>query len=461
VFKKLNIEREKAFYGTLISLCIPLALQSVLAYSVTTLDSIMLGALGEVPMSAANIGLQPFNIVSGIIRGLILGGTVLMAQYYGKGDTKSIKTTMAICMRLNIVISLACTAVTGLFPKPIMGIFSTDQAVLDAGVDYLRIMSFTYALYAVSLTYQLTCRALQDARTPLIINLITYVTNIGLNYCFIFGKFGCPQMGVTGAAVGTLIARIIEFGLCAGHLLIFNKTLQFKVKDFFAKSKRLMGDIWKYGLPSLLSEMIFTIGMAAYAVIFGRLGTMAMAANTIATMGSRVGEVFTGCIASASAVMIGKTIGEGDLKRVKVQVKTFNTVVMGAALCSVVILLCINPLLISLYNVAPETVEMAKSMCFVNALFQVAYAFEMLYVCGLLVGSGDTNYIFWYTTIVMWGVTMPLAFAGAFLFDLNPVLVFVILKCDYAIKGVVGYIRTKGTKWIKEVTVGSEEAAKA
>ena len=453
MFKKLNIVRDRSFYGTLISLCIPLALQSMLAYSVNTLDSIMLGALGEVPMSAVNIGLQPFNIVSGIIRGLILGGTVLMAQYYGKGDTKSIKTTMAICMRVNLLISVVCTLVTGLFPKPIMGIFSTDQAVIDAGVGYLRVISFTYALYAISLTYQLTCRALQDARTPLIINLITYATNIGLNYCFIFGKFGCPQMGVTGAAVGTLIARVLEFALCGGHLLLFNKTLQFKPADFFAKSKRLTGDIWKYGLPSLLSEMIFTLGMSAYAIIFGRLGTLAMAANSIASIATRIGETFTGCIASASAVMIGKTIGEGDLDRAKLQVKTFNVVSMCAALCSIVILLAINPILISLYNIAPETVEMAKQMCFFNALFQIAYAFEMLYVCGLLVGSGDTNYIFWYTTIIMWGITMPIAFAGAFLFKWSPIVVFIILKCDYVIKGVVGYIRTKGNKWIKEVTV--------
>jgi Na+-driven multidrug efflux pump len=151
--------------------------------------------------------------------------------------------------------------------------------------------------------------------------------------------------------------------------------------------------------------------------------------------------------------MIGKTIGEGDLDRAKLQVKTFNVVSMCAALCSIVILLAINPILISLYNIAPETVEMAKQMCFFNALFQIAYAFEMLYVCGLLVGSGDTNYIFWYTTIIMWGITMPIAFAGAFLFKWSPIVVFIILKCDYAIKGVVGYIRTKGTKWIKEVTV--------
>lgn len=453
MLKKLRIEKDREFYAALIALAIPLALQSVLTYSVTTLDSIMLGSLGEIPMSAANIANQPFMIVSGIIRGLVLGGSVLIAQYWGKRDIASIKKVIAICMRINVIISLICTAITALIPAQIMRIFSTDTEVILAGATYLRVISFTYALYAISLTYQLACRAMQDARTPLLINLVTYASNIFLNYCFIFGKFGFPKLGITGVAIGTLIARVIEVVCSAGHLTVFNKTLCFQAKDIFAKSKRLTGDLIKYGLPSLLSEMIFSLGMAAYAVIFGRLGTVAMAANTIATMTSRVGEVLVGGVGSAAAVLIGKTIGQGDLKRARLQVSTFNVVTFFTGIVSMLVILVAKDFVLSLYNVAPETSAMASTMTIWTGLFQIAVGFEILYVCGVLVGSGDTNFIFWFTTIIMWCITMPLAFLGAFVFKWDPIVVFIILKSDFLIKGIVGYVRTRGTKWIKEVTV--------
>mgnify|MGYP003376057980 CR=1 FL=1 len=450
--RKIAIERDQGFYGSVLSLAIPLALQSALMYSVTTLNSIMLGALGEIPMSASAIADQPFNIVSGIFRGLTLGGAILIAQYWGKGDTKAIRRVIAIGIRCSVLISLLTAILVIAFPAPIMGVFSTDKAVIDAGIDYLRIVALTYPMFAVSNCYMLSVRATENARTPLLINLLSYGVNILLNYGFIFGKFGLPEMGITGVAIGTLLARGIEFVCVLVHMLCINKKVRMKLSDFVKRDKLLFKDFMTYAAPSLLSEMIFTIGMSAYSVIFGRLGTTTIAANTVAEMLHRIGSGFFAGLSGASSVIIGKTIGSGDIQRAKLQKKTFNVLAMGAGLFTTALLLVIKNFILSLYNIAPETYAMADKMIVINAIFMIAYAYESLYVTGLQVGSGDATNILIYTTIIMWGITMPIAFAGAFWFKLSPLVVFVILKCDYAVKGVYGYFRTRGDKWIKQVT---------
>ena len=166
----------------------------------------------------------------------------------------------------------------------------------------------------------------------------------------------------------------------------------------------------------------------------------------------RIGSVFFAGLSGASSVIIGKTIGSGDIQRAKLQKKTFNVLAMGVGLFTTALLLVIKNFVLSLYNIAPETYAMADKMIVINAIFMIAFAYESLYVTGLQVGSGDATNILIYTTIIMWGVTMPIAFAGAFWFKLSPLVVFVILKCDYAVKGVYGYLRTRGDKWIKQVT---------
>lgn len=452
----IAIERDRYFYGSVLSLAVPLALQSALMYSVTTLNSIMLGALGEVPMSASAIADQPFLIVSGILRGLTLGGAVLIAQYWGKGDTDAIKRVLAIAVRSSVLLALITAVAVILLPTQIMGIFSTDKEVINAGINYLRIVALTYVMFAVSNAYMLSVRATENAKTPLIINLVTYSVNIFLNYGFIFGKFGLPKMGITGVAIGTLIARIIELSCVLVHMFFINPHVRMKISDFMHKDKVLFKDFLSYAAPSMLSEMIFTIGMAAYSVIFGRLGTTTIAANTIAEVLHRIGSTFLSGLSGASSVIIGKTIGSGDIQRAKLQKKTFNVLGMGLGIFTMILVLSIKNLVLGFYNIAPATHAMADQMIIINGLCMIAFAYESLYVTGLQVGSGDTTNILIYTTVIMWGIIMPLAFAGAFWFKFSPIVVFIILKCDYVIKGFYGYFRTRGSKWIKQVTRDKE-----
>ena len=451
--KRRWIETDPAFYRSVMLLAIPLMLQSILSLSVTTVDSIMLGHMSEISMSAANIANQPFNIVSGIIRGLAVGSGVMIAQYWGKQDKDSIKQILAIVLRINVVASLVCAIVSFAFPAQLMSLFTSSKEIAQAGVVYLRIISLTYVLFAFSLTYQLALRSMEDARTPLFINLITYGSNMLLNYCLIFGKFGLPELGITGAAIGTLIARGIEIICYLIHMLALDKKLCMGLQDFWLKSKDLTRDLVRYGMPSLLSEMVFTIGLSMYTLIFGHLGTAATSANTIVTMATRVSEVLQTGVSGAAAVLIGKTIGKGDMDKIRPRGAAFNVMTMGVAVLAGVIIIFGKDWLMSLYNVSAETYDLTMQMIMISVVMMPAIGYEFLYVCGTLVGGGDTNFIFWYTTIIMWCITMPLAFLGAFVFKWPVWVVFLILRADYLIKSIVGYIRYRGNKWIKEVTV--------
>jgi len=412
----------------------------------------MLGTLGEIPMSVSNIANQPFTVVSGILRGFVLGACVLVAQYWGKGDTKSIKTVLATSIRYSMLLGAVATVVVFMFPAAIMGIFTNDTQVIELGIDYLRIVAFSYVLFGFSTNYLLSLRSMENAKLPFLINVVSYSINIFLDYAFIFGKFGLPQMGITGVAIGTLMARCVEFGICACHMLFKNKKLGFTVKDLFSSDKQLTRDLFKYGIPSTLSEAVFNLGMAAYAVVFGHLGTTAISANTIAEVVTRITQVMMSGISGASAVLIGKTIGEGDLKRAKLQVRSFNVLNMIACCISMVVVFLLKDFVISLYNVTPETKDLAAKMVTMAIITMIGRGFEVLYVCGILVGGGDTKYIFWYTTAIMWGIVMPAAFISAFVIGIEPHWVYLILKMDYCIKSVVGYFRTRGDKWMKEVT---------
>ena len=460
LFSKMRVEQDAAFYKAVFSLALPLALQSLFTFAVTSIDSIMLGSLGEIPMSVSNIANQPFTVVSGILRGFVLGACVLVAQFWGKKDTKSIKTVLATSIRYSMLLGAVATVAVFCFPATIMGIFTKDQQVISLGIRYLQIVAFSYVLFGFSTNYLLALRSMENAKLPFLINVVSYSINILLDYAFIFGKFGLPQMGITGVAIGTLMARCVEFAICFGHMMFKNKKLGFVPRDLFRKDKELTKTLFKYGIPSTLSEAVFNLGSAAYAVVFGHLGTVAISANTIAEVVTRITQVMMSGISGASAVLIGKTIGEGDLKRAKLQVRSFNVLNMTACVISMVLLVFLKDFVISLYNVTPETKALAGKMVMMAIVTMVGRGFEVLYVCGILVGGGDTKYIFWYTTAVMWGLVMPAAFISAFVIGLAPHWVYLILKMDFVIKSVIGYFRTRGDKWMKEVTKEQPEQLK-
>lgn len=450
--------KDKSFYRSILAIAIPMTMQSILAIGVNALDSVMLGSFGEVEMSAVAQAGQIFFLYSLLMIGFIIGGSILISQYWGKGDMKSIRTVLSITLRFSMALTaVLCTAFIA-FPEFFISIYSKDPRVIAQGAEYLRIAAFSYPLYAVSYTFLLAFRGTEQAKVVLYINGISYSVNMLLNYIFIFGKFGAPALGVKGAAVGTVIARAAELLFVLSYLKFKEKHIHFRISDLKLYNPLLLKDYVKSMMPVMGHEIVWGVGMTSAAFIMGRLSTDAVAAYNIAyTLFHLISSVCIG-LSNASLVLTGKVVGSGKRDLVKQNTYTFLLLALGIGTFSAVLTMALKDVVLSLYNVAPQTKELAGLMIVVMAVVGFLYAFETVTLVGILRGGGDAKTGLYTDLVVMWVIAVPLALLGAFVLGWPAFLVIVTLKIDMPLKAAVGVIRTLRMKWVKNVTRDFEEA---
>ena len=272
------------FYRTIVLLSVPIILQQLLRVSVDTLDSIMLGRIDQVQMSAVSQAQQIFFIFYTVCSGFSAGCSVLIAQYWGRRDTESIKTLVAIGVRSIAVFGVLFSAVVMIWPERLLRIYSSDPELIRLGVPYLRIASLMYPVCAVSTMIFACCRGFEEMKVSFTTNVISYPLNVFLDFCLIFGNFGMPELGIRGAAVGTVIARVVELLILCRFLFRKEKKLSMKPSDLGRRDRRLLGDFWKVGLPIVFHELIWSTGTTAGSSITGQMGTTIVAGYNIANV---------------------------------------------------------------------------------------------------------------------------------------------------------------------------------
>ena len=251
--KNPKIHVERSFYRSLLALTLPVALQNVISYSVNLMDTLMLGGLGEVALSATSLANQVFFIYTVAIFGVAGGAIVLCSQYWGKKDVDSICRVASLALRISAAAGLLFTLVLFLFPRPVMQIFTAEPAVIEAGASYLRIVSLSYFFYGVTSTFLVVLRSVETVNVSVAIYGVSFAVNEIFNYVFMFGKFGAPRMGVAGAAVGTVLARVAEFVMIIAYMLVLEKKIRFRLHMLLWPSGGLARDLVRYGLPVMLN----------------------------------------------------------------------------------------------------------------------------------------------------------------------------------------------------------------
>ena len=303
---KDKIITDRGFYKALMAVAIPIALQNLIGFGVNMMDTIMLGQLGQVQLSASSLANQPFFVFSMFSFGFAAGGSVMISQYWGKGDTDAISKIMAIGLKFVAVLSLVVTALVALFPSQIMGLFTADKQVIAEGVRYLKIIAYSYFFYGVSNCYITSLRGVEQVKISVAIYGTSFFVNVIINYIFIFGKFGAPAMGVAGAAIGTLAARVSELAMSVVYMEFFEKRTGFRFKHLFAPmDKALLGDYVKTSLPVAFNEIAWGFSTSVHAAILGRMGAAVVAANSIVNVVTQLAFVFLFGIANATALQIG------------------------------------------------------------------------------------------------------------------------------------------------------------
>lgn len=444
--------KEKSFYKNIFFLTFPLVFQQLLRLSVDTLNSMMLGNIDQLQMSAVSQANQVFFIFYTVCNGFGVGCCALVAQYWGRKDLESIKTVLATALRSIAIFGLLVTAIVILFPERVMRIYSSDPALIELGASYLRIVAIMYTPCALSVMLFAGCRGIEQVGIFLKTNIISYPVNIILDYVLLFGKLGFPELGITGIAIGTVIARLVELSILATYVLVFEKRMTFKLRDLKRRDSLLSKDFAKVSAPIVAHEIIWSFGTSAGSMITGQLGTSVVAGFNVTTvLYDLCGSLGNGFL-NACSVVIGKTIGMGNVKKVKKQSETiiFMGLILGLAIG--LFTFFIRPAFLSLYSLTPEAESYAMQFM---AVYAVIWPFSLLEMVGMIAilragGDGKTGF---YTDIVsMWLTTIPLAAAGAFVFGWPPVVVVTIIKMTIVIEAIVGIIRVLSMKWVHDLT---------
>lgn len=446
--------REAWFYKTFFRLLAVIALQQLAALAVNLVDNIMLGRYTELALSGATLVNQLQFILQQIAAGIGMGVSVLGSQYWGKNEPEPIKRITGVGLKFALGAGLIFMLMTRFFPGTVLGIFTNDAAVIAEGSKYLRIMCWTYIIFAVSNTLMYSLQSVGTAFIGMVMSLSTIVINMCLNYCLIYGNLGCPELGITGAAIATLTSRIVELVIITGYVLIFDKKLRMRVADLLSLDMTYLGDFSKAALPVMVSGALWGVAQSAQTVILGHMSATVIAASSIASIVFQIFVVVGSASASTASVTMGMTVGSGRLEAVRPYSRTMQAIFLTIGVVSATAMFLCRGAIVSFYSVSPEAKELAKQFLVVLSAASVGSCYEFPVESGIIAGGGDPKYQAIVDNAFMWLFSIPTAALAAFVFGAPAPVVFCFLKADQLLKCIPNSIVCNRYKWVKVLTRG-------
>ena len=442
--------RERKFYRTFFSMTAVVALQNLIVFGVNLADNIMIGQYSENALS----GVAIVNQIQFLLQMIVVAGfgdavAVVSSRYWGAKNLSAIRKLLSITMSLSILAAVLFWAVMFFFPAQVLSLFSSDAAVIAEGVAYTKIVCFTYLFFSVTNCLLASLRSVETVRIGFVVSLIAMVVNIFLNYVFIFGNLGAPRLGAPGAALATLIARVVECAIVLFYVFRMDRKLSMKLREFFRIDLPLLRLYLKVGYPVICAGALWGIAMAAQTAILGHLGSQAIAANSIATTLFQVITVVSMASGSVTAVMMGKTIGEKRMDAIRPYTKTFQVLFLLIGILTGAALFLLRKPVLSLYEITEETRAMSMQFLTVLAVTVIGTAYQVPCLCGIVRGGGDTRFVFINDMIFMWGIVLPVSAVAAFLLNLPPLWVFICLKMDQILKCIVAVVKVNRYSWLR------------
>lgn len=449
----------KNFYKQVCLLIIPMALQNLINVGVQAADVFMLGRVGEKVLSGASLAGQIQFIMTLILFGTTSGATVLTAQYWGKKDTRTIEKILGMGMLIGIGGALAFALAAELIPETLLRIYTNDPEVIAEGVKYLRIVALSYVIMAATQVYLYIMRSIERVVIATVVYGASLIVNIIVNAVLIFGLMGFPKMGIEGAAIGTLISRILGLMIVIWYAKFRNKVVRFHLSDMWNIDKVLLKDFLFYATPVILNELVWGMGSSANTAVIGHLGSAAVAANSVVQVVRELSTVVVFGVSNATAIYLGKTIGERQYELAKAYGRRFAVLSVITGFIATGIILVSAPAVSRFMTLSPEAKSYLMFMFFVMSYFALCQAINTTLVVGVFRSGGDTRFGLRLDATTMWCCSILLGAIAAFVFRASVPVVYVLLMSDEVIKVPITVKRFLGYKWIKNVTREQEELA--
>lgn len=440
------------FYKRVALIAFPVILQQIINMSVNLCDGIMVGQLKETAISGVSAGNQFYLLFNILCMGLGGGTAVLVNQLWGKQEIVEIKKAITIMIRLCIGIASVFMLLSLFGTQAIVKIFSNNPEVCGEAEKYLRTMSFAYIIHGLGLTLSIVYRSVGVVWLSLISSAVSFGLNIFFNWVFIFGKLGFEPMGVKGAALGTVIARAIEFIVIAGYVLFRDKRIGYRISYLKMKCSSISAEYKRYALPVVISDVMLQLGNNLIAIIMGHMknSEIMMAANNVTTITVQISTFFILGLSNAASIIVGNTIGEGKKQEAFGYGKKFLYISIVVGIIAAGLIELLNPIILKAYVLERETIECTKQLVNAISCIVVFQSVSSVLTKGVLRGGGDTRFLMVADVLFLWITAAPLGFLCGIVLELSSFWVYFVMKIDLVIKAVwCTYRLYKGT-WARD-----------
>lgn len=448
---QLSSTDNKMFYKRLVRIAAPIALQSLMLSLVAACDALMLGRVAQEQMTAVSLATQIQFVQNMILTAITTAGSILGAQYWGKGDRRTMQSLFHLMLRFAGLLSLLFFAACEWTPELLMGIFADDATLIEIGSAYLRIAGWSYLITGISQCYLVMMKVTDHVNPSAWISSCAVVMNIAFNAVFIFGLFSAPAMQARGAALATTISRLIELMLC---LVVSSQKgyIRPALRKLFSRTGQLTKDFGRQCLPLLGGSLFWGVGFTSYTAIMGHVGVDAAAANSVAAVVRDLICCACNGIGSAAGIIVGNELGAGRLEQGKIYgIKLMKlSYVIGFA--STALVLAVTPLIVRMVILTETAHGYLTGMMCIMAVYMIGRCVNTVTINGVLDGGGDTLFDMYSLAVCMWGIAIPLALLGAFVFHWPVLLVYACTCLDEV--GKIPWVmhRFHKYRWVRNLT---------
>lgn len=439
------------FYSKLFAIAVPISLQQLVISSLNLVDTFMISSLSKESIAGVGAANKLFFLLNLFLFGMSSGSSILTAQYYGKKDIANIKKVYGLSLSFAMFGSFLFTMIALFLPKSVMAIFTTDAAVISEGADYLRIVGLSYIVTAISFSTVFVLRSTKNVKLPMFVTIIAISTNTFLNWVLIYGNLGFKSYGVKGAAIATVIARVIEFLLLIVLVNRLGLPPAGTPKQIFVFTKEMTLRFLKIATPVVINEVLWSMGVTMYAVVYGRMSTDAMAAMTITQTIEQIAFVLLIGTGNACGIMLGNDLGASAGEKIYSDAQRFIRVNFIIGVCVGLVIMAVAPYIAGIYNVSEAIRYNIIGTLNVYGMFLMLKAVNMVIIVGILRSGGDTTFAAVIDALGVWAVAVPLAFLTGIVLKWELPYVYMAIMFEEVFKISFGIRRTISKKWMNNL----------